>query len=128
MGNRQAQVEDQVFQLRFASKQLSRESTRSIKEANKYRTKVKNALEANTPDIARTYAGTAVHHKATGLRFLELSARLEAAAARLQSSLMVGALGQSMDRLVRDLEAATATLDVDEVQANAACSSYSLRV
>ena len=94
---------DQIFQMKFASKNLERQSKKCEKDEKKERTKVKKAMEAGNMDIARVYAENAIRHKQQALNLLRLSARLDAVAMRMETA-------QTMNQVTRQMAQVTRTL------------------
>jgi charged multivesicular body protein 1 len=88
-------LQDQVFNLKFSSKQLQRESKKFEREEKKEKEKVKKvrtrllaafnlqALVQGNKDIAKVYAENAIRMKTQQLTFLRLASRLDAVASRL---------------------------------------------
>ena len=79
-------VIEQLFQLKFCSKQLARLSKKAEQEQRKQEAQVKKALEKGNPEIARVYAENAVRKKNESLNYLRMSAKVDAVASRVQSA------------------------------------------
>merc|ERR1712018_882993 len=80
------EMEDQLFRLKFCSKQLARLSKKAEKGQRQQEAQVKKALEKGNPDIARVYAENAVRKKNESLNYLRMSAKVDAVASRVQSA------------------------------------------
>lgn len=64
MGNEQAKInkfQKEIFDLKFRSKQMERQSKKFQKEAAEYKKKVKKAMEKGQMDVAKIHADTAVN-------------------------------------------------------------------
>mmetsp|Transcript_24995 Transcript_24995/g.39270 ORF Transcript_24995/g.39270 Transcript_24995/m.39270 type:complete len:142 (+) Transcript_24995:419-844(+) len=69
-------LEDELFNLKFASKQLQRESKKSEKEMIKEKEKVKKALQSGRKDVAENHASNAIMHKTASINYLRMSSRI----------------------------------------------------
>ena len=83
MGNKQS-LEEQIFNIKFTAKQLSRQHDKLVKQEKKDRAMVKKSIEAGDRERARIYAETAIRNKNQALNLLRMSARLEGIAQRIQ--------------------------------------------
>jgi len=108
-------MEDTLFQLKFASKQLERQSKKAEKEQEKEQAKVKKALEKKNPDIARVYAENAIRKKSESLNYLRLASRLDAVASRVKSGVMMKELTKTMGTAVKGLDKALQSMDLEKV-------------
>ena len=79
-------MDNHVFNLRFASKSLARQSKKSEKEATASKLKCKKAMEKGNTDGAKIYAQNAIRQKNEALNFLRLSARVDAVASKCQQA------------------------------------------
>ena len=80
-----AQMEKHLFNLKFASKQLLRDSKRCEKEEKVEKTKLKKAIEKGNMEVARIHAENAIRKKNESLNLLRTSARVDAVASRVQT-------------------------------------------
>ena len=80
-------LDKQLFNLKFTSKQLSRMHKKSEKQEKEELLKVKKAMEKGDVESARIYAQNAIRIKNTGNGYLRLSSRLDAVASRLESAM-----------------------------------------
>jgi len=78
-------MEKHLFNLKFASKQLLRDSKKCEKEEKAERAKLKKAMEKGNMEVARIHAENAIRQKNQALNFLRMSARVDAVASRVQS-------------------------------------------
>ena len=77
-----SQMEKHLFNLKFAAKQLLRDSKRCEKEEKAEKAKLKKAIEKGNMDVARIHAENAIRQKNQALNFLRMSARVDAVASR----------------------------------------------
>jgi len=108
-------MDDTLFQLKFASKQLQRASKKSEKEQHKEEVKIKKALTQKNPDIARVYAENAIRKKSESLNYLRLSSRVDAVASRVQTGVMMKDLTKTMGIAIKGLDKALDHMDLEKV-------------
>ena len=80
-----SQMEKHLFNLKFASKQLLRDSKRCEKEEKAEKNKLKKAIEKGNMDVARIHAENAVRKKNESINLLRTSARVDAVASRVNT-------------------------------------------
>ena len=78
-------MEKHLFNLKFASKQLLRDSKKCEKEEKAERAKLKKAMEKGNMEVARIHAENAIRQKNQALNFLRMSARVDAVSSRVQT-------------------------------------------
>ena len=71
-------LENQLFQLKFTSKQLARLSKKCEKEDKQEKEKIKKCLEKDNHDGARIHAQNAIRQKNNAQNYLRLSSRVDA--------------------------------------------------
>lgn len=76
---------DQIFNLKFTSKQLVRQSRKSEKEEKSEKLKIKKAIEKGNIDGAKIYAQNAIRKKNEALNYMRLGSRLDAVVSRLDT-------------------------------------------
>jgi hypothetical protein len=74
---------DQIFNLKFTSKQLVRAARKCEKEEKDEKLKIKKAIEKGNMDGAKIYAQNAIRKKNEALNYLRLGSRLDAVVSRL---------------------------------------------
>lgn len=104
-----------MFTMRFAAKQMSRTSKKCEKEETAERAKVKKAIEKGNPEMARIHATVAIRKKNEALNCLRMSARLDAVASQLRSASMAGSMSNTMSAVVKGLEKAVATENIEQI-------------
>lgn len=78
---------EHLFNLKFAVKDLERNSKKCEKERVKEEAKAKKAIQKGSMDVARIHAENAIRQKNQGVNYLRMSARVDAVASRVQSAL-----------------------------------------
>ena len=76
---------DQIFNLKFTSKQLQRTARKSEKEEKSEKLKIKKAIEKGNIDGAKIYAQNAIRKKNEALNYMRLGSRLDAVVSRLDT-------------------------------------------
>eukprot|EP00897_Mesotaenium_endlicherianum_P010464 jgi/Mesen1/9446/ME000626S08695 len=114
MGN-QEKLLDQIFQLRFTSKSLVRQSKKCEKEEKAEKLKVKKAIEKGNMDGARIYAQNAIRKRTEQLNYLRLSSRLDAVTARLDTQAKMNVVNKSMANIVKALDSALASSNLQKI-------------
>jgi len=110
-------MEDTLFQLKFATKQLERASKKCEKEQKVQQGKVKKALQQKNVEGARIYAENAIRKKNESLNYLRMGSRVDAVSSKIQSGLMMKSITKSMGSVVKGLDKALASMDLEKVSA-----------
>merc|ERR1712062_862716 len=111
------EMEDQLFQLKFCSKQLARLSKKAEKEQKQQEAQVKKALEKGNPDVARVYAENAVRKKNESLNYLRMSGKVDAVASRVQSAVTMKGVAKNMGSVVKSLDKAINSMELQKISA-----------
>merc|ERR1712062_786640 len=109
------EMEDQLFQLKFCSKQLARLSKKAEKEQKQQEAQVKKALEKGNPDVARVYAENAIRKKNESLNYLRMSSKVDATASRVQSAVTMKGVAKNMGSVVKSLEKAVNSMELQKI-------------
>lgn len=114
-GGGQKQLENQLFQLKFTSKQMARLSQKAEKDEKTEKDKIKKALEKNNTDGARIHAQNAIRQKTTAQNYLRLSSRLDAVASRLESAIKMQQVTKSMGQVVKGMDKVLGSMNVEQI-------------
>merc|ERR1711997_430395 len=109
------EMEDTLFQLKFCSKQLARQSKKAEKEQRQQEAQVKKALEKGNPDVARVYAENAIRKKNESLNYLKMSSKVDATASRVQSAVTMKGVAKNMGSVVKSLEKAVNSMELNKI-------------
>merc|ERR1711997_1405316 len=109
------EMEDTLFQLKFCSKELARQSKKAEKEQRQQEAQVKKALEKGNPDVARVYAENAVRKKNESLNYLRMSGKVDAVASRVQSAVTMKGVAKNMGSVVKSLEKAVNSMELQKI-------------
>lgn len=78
---------EHLFNLKFAVKELERDSKKCEKQEKLEKLKTKKAIQKGNMDVARIHAENAIRQKSQSVNYLRMSARVDAVASRVQSAL-----------------------------------------
>ncbi len=106
---------DQIFNLKFTSKQLTRQSIKSEKDEKSEKLKVKKAIEKGNIDGAKIYAQNAIRKKNEALNYLKLASRLDAVVSRLDTMAKMQTVTKSMAGIVKSLDKAVNANNLEKV-------------
>jgi len=109
------QLDNHLFNLKFASKQLLRDSKRCEKEEKAEKTKLKKAIEKGNTDVARIHAENAVRKRQESLNLLRTSARVDAVASRVQTAVTTKRMTQSMQGVVKAMDSAMKSMNLEKI-------------
>ena len=111
-----AQMEKHLFNLKFASKQLMRDSKKADKEEKAEKKKLQKAIEKGNMDVARIHAENAIRQKNQSLNYLRMSARIDAVASRVQTAVTTKRVTSSMQGVVKAMDSAMKSMNLEKVR------------
>ncbi|KAJ6644498.1 Charged multivesicular body protein 1b, partial [Pseudolycoriella hygida] len=106
---------EHLFNLKFAVKDLERNSKKCEKEEKLEKAKAKKAIQKGNMDVARIHAENAIRQKSQSVNYLRMSARVDAVASRVQSALTTRNVTQSMAGVVRAMDAAMKGMNLEKI-------------
>jgi charged multivesicular body protein 1 len=106
---------EQIFNLKFAAKQLNRQSIKAEKDEKSERAKVKKAIEKGNIEGARIYAQNAIRKKTEQLNYLKLASRLDAVVSKLGTQATMQSVNKNMVGIVKNLERALASNNLVQI-------------
>ncbi|XP_041075660.1 charged multivesicular body protein 1b-like [Polyodon spathula] len=110
-------MDKQLFNLKFAAKELSRNSKRCDKEEKAEKLKVKKAIQKGNTEVARIHAENAIRQKNQSINFLRMSARVDAVAARVQTAVTMNKVTKSMAGVVKSMDSALKSMNLEKISA-----------
>ncbi|ROT75290.1 charged multivesicular body protein 1b [Penaeus vannamei] len=110
-----ANMEKHLFNLKFAAKELDRQSKKCEKEEKAEKAKVKKAIAKGNMDGARIHAENSIRNKSQALNYLRMSARVDAVASRVQTAVTQRKVTQSMAGVVKNLDAAMKSMNLEKI-------------
>ena len=108
-------MQDQIFNLKFAGKQMARQSIKCEKGEKLEKVKLKKAIEKGNMEGAKIHAGNAIRQKNEALNFLALSSRIDAVASRLTSAANMSAVNRQMAGITVQLEHSLQTMNLEQI-------------
>ncbi|XP_050302686.1 charged multivesicular body protein 1b [Anthonomus grandis grandis] len=117
MGNEMSQsaMEKHLFNLKFAVKELERNSKRCEKEEKQEKAKTKQAIQKGNMEVARIHAENAIRQKNQSLNYLRMSARVDAVASKVQSAVTTRKVTNSMAGVVKAMDAAMQSMNLEKI-------------
>ncbi|XP_022191079.1 charged multivesicular body protein 1b [Nilaparvata lugens] len=110
-----AAMENHLFNLKFAAKELERNSKRCEKEEKAEKAKTKKAIQKGNMEVARIHAENAIRQKNQAVNYLRMSARVDAVASRVQTALTTRKVTQSMAGVVKAMDAAMKSMNLEKI-------------
>lgn len=92
---------EHLFNLKFAVKELERNSKKCEKQEKLEKAKTKKAIQKGNMDVARIHAENAIRQKSQSVNYLRMSARVDAVASRVQSALTTRNVRISLVMMIR---------------------------
>lgn len=91
-----AAMENHLFNMKFAAKNLVRFSKKCDTDERKEKELLKKAIAKNNLELARIHAENAIRQKNQSLNYLRMSARIDAVGQRVQTALTTKKVTQSI--------------------------------
>lgn len=110
-----AQMEKHLFNLKFAAKDLERNSKKCEKEEKAEKLKCKKAIQKGNMEGARIHSENAIRQKNQALNYLRMSARVDAVASRVQSAITTKRVTSSMANVVKSMDSAMKSMSLEKV-------------
>lgn len=108
-------LEDQVFDLKFYSKQLTMSAKRAEKDEAKHRQEVLRAMQQNRRDLAEIKAQLAIAKRSQALNLHRMSGQIEVVASQLEIASQSTVLAEQIAGINKSLESAVASMDVTQI-------------
>jgi len=108
-------MENHLFNLKIAAKELERNSKKCLKQEGVEKTKCKKAIQAGNIEGARIHAENAIRQKNNSLNYLRMAARVDAVSARVQTALTTKKITQSIGGVSKAMESAMKSMNLEKV-------------
>ncbi|THD18469.1 Charged multivesicular body protein 1 [Fasciola hepatica] len=108
-------MENQLFNLRYAAKNLQRSAAKCEKAEKEEQRKIKVALTKNNHEGARIHAENSIRQKNQAVSFLRMAARVDAVCARVQTAITLKGITQNMSSVVKSMDAAAKSMDLEKL-------------
>jgi len=110
-------MEKHLFNLKFASKELERNSRKAEKDEKQEKLKCKKAIQKGNIEGAKIHAENAIRQKNQALNYLRMSARVDAVASRVQTAVTTKRVTTSMAGVVKAMDAAMKSMGLEKISA-----------
>lgn len=107
---------EQVFNLKFMAKQLSKSAVKAEKEEKTEKNKIKKAMEKGNMEGARIYSQNAIRKKQEALNYMKLASRLDATVGRLETQAKMQMVSKNMASIVKTLEKSLESNNLTKIQ------------
>lgn len=117
MFSKKPDIDETLFNLRFARKQLDKQASKAEKQQRVEMNKVKKALQEG-PDrheFAALYAESAIRKKNESLNYMRLSAKLDGVSSRLKTAQAMQNMSKDLGRVTQALGGALKKMDLEEI-------------
>lgn len=114
-GKHSQQLQDTIFDMRLATKQLAKESQRCEKEERVEKEKAKNYLAKGMIDNARIHAENAIRKKNESVNYLKLSSKMDAVASRIQSAQRTESMTKNFSKVIPQMNRALKNMNVENI-------------
>uniref|UniRef100_A0AAY4E8J3 Charged multivesicular body protein 1b n=1 Tax=Denticeps clupeoides TaxID=299321 RepID=A0AAY4E8J3_9TELE len=112
------QLEKHLFNLKFAAKELQRNSKKCDKEEKVEKAAVTDiAIQKGNMEVARIHAENAIRQKNQSINFLRMSARVDAVASRVQTAVTMNKVTKSMAGVVKSMDATLKSMNLEKISA-----------
>ncbi|KAL8280188.1 hypothetical protein RQP46_007518 [Phenoliferia psychrophenolica] len=108
-------LEKSLFQLKFTTKQLQKQSRKAAKDETAEKAKLKKALTQGNTEGARIYASNAIRKKTESLNLLRLSSRIDAVSSRVETAVTMRQVTGSMTAVVKNMDRAMADMNLERI-------------
>jgi len=108
-------MENHLFNMKFAVKELERNAKKAEKEEKAEKLKCKKAIAKGNMEVARIHAENAIRQKNQSLNYLRMSARVDAVVSRVQTAVTTRKVTTSMQGVVRAMDAAMKSLNLEKI-------------
>jgi len=115
-GGKKESLEDELFNLKFASKQLQKESKKSEKEVMKAKDKVGKALAEGKIDFAKIHSQNGIMHKNQAINYLRMSARIDAVAGKLGAAIKTQQVTGSMSQITKTMGKVLKSMKLEDIE------------
>ncbi|RNA24084.1 Charged multivesicular body 1b [Brachionus plicatilis] len=115
MGNEGSAMERNLFNLKFAAKDLERSAKKCEKDSVNEKLKLKRAIEQGNMEGAKIYAENSIRNKNQALAFRRMSSRVDAVSQRVQTALATKKVTHSMAGVVKSMEAAMKSMNLEQI-------------
>ena len=108
-------MEKHLFNLKFAAKELERNSKRCEKQERLEKTKAKKCIQNGQIESAKIHAENAIRQKNQAINYLRMAARVDAVASRVQTAVTTKKVTTSMGGVVKAMDSAMKSMNLEKI-------------
>lgn len=108
-------MEKHLFNLKFAAKELERNSKRCEKQEKTEKLKAKKSIQNGQIESAKIHAENAIRQKNQAINYLRMAARVDAVASRVQTAVTTKKVTTSMGGVVKAMDSAMKSMDLEKI-------------
>lgn len=108
-------MEKHLFNLKFAAKELERNSKRAEKQEKSEKLKAKKCIQNNQIESAKIHAENAIRQKNQAINYLRMAARVDAVASRVQTAVTTKKVTTSMGGVVKAMDSAMKSMNLEKI-------------
>ncbi|XP_042901688.1 charged multivesicular body protein 1b [Parasteatoda tepidariorum] len=108
-------MEKHLFNLKFAAKEMERNSKRCEKEEKAEKLKLKRAIQKNNMEGARIHAENSIRQHNQALNYLRMASRVDGVASRVQTAVTTKKVTTSMAGVVKSMDAAMKSMNLEKI-------------
>lgn len=108
-------MEKHLFNLKFAAKELERNSKRCDKQEKAEKLKAKKCIQNGQIESAKIHAENAIRQKNQAINYLRMGARVDAVASRVQTAVTTKKVTTSMGGVVKAMDSAMKSMNLEKI-------------
>merc|ERR1712189_127338 len=109
--------EKHLFNLKFAAKNLERQSKKCEKEEKAEKAKLKRAIQKGNLEGARIHGENAIRQENQALNYLRMGSRIDAVAQRVQTACTTKQVTKSLAGVVKSMDSAMKSMNLEKMSA-----------
>lgn len=108
-------MDKHLFNLKFAAKELERNSKRCDKQEKLEKQKAKKCIQNGQIESAKIHAENAIRQKNQAINYLRMAARVDAVASRVQTAVTTKKVTASMGGVVKAMDSAMKSMNLEKI-------------
>lgn len=108
-------MEKHLFNLKFAAKELERNSKKCVKQEKLEKQKAKSCIQNGQIESAKIHAENAIRQKNQSINYLRMAARVDAVASRVQTAVTTKKVTISMGGVVKAMDSAMKSMNLEKI-------------
>lgn len=113
--NPNKKMEEQLFNLKFTSKQFMKSANKCMSQNKQEKKNLKNALKQGNHDGAKIYAQNAIRQNVQYLNYLRLASRIDAVASKLDTALKMNLVTKEMSNVTNGMGVVLSSMDPEKI-------------